>query len=131
VSDLDDHMIDAYASEGGNLPERIGHLQRMAKEIRRHRAATAADRERVRQVVRDVAFSALCTSEIDINTEFAPIAGDIAARTADRLATPAVQLSRQEREDIEWHIETCRKNSPGRLTHAALKAIERLLGVRP
>jgi hypothetical protein len=105
---------------------------RMTVEIRRHRAATAADKERVRRIVFDEALKAMPSDPI--------VASDIADRCAERLAvsavrhrTPAVQLTQQERQDIEWHIDRTRRarDTGSMVTSNALNAIERLIGAKP
>lgn len=71
---------------------------RLLAEIRRHRVAIAADRERVRAVVSDAAEFVL-GSDIYVrvgNMDSTRLADAIAARVAEQLASPAPRLTADE-----------------------------------
>lgn len=100
MSDLTDEEIEHWRSVkagremfGIELDHAQRHLMRAIDELQRHRSALAADRERVRSVVYDVALDALRWHKGD------PLdrADAIASRAAEQLATAGVGLSDVDR----------------------------------
>lgn len=156
MTDLTDDELRARLEYAMGEPYGAPFVQPL-RELLRHRAATAADKERVWQVVREAMNAGYVHPDTRMHLDVAAI--------ADRAAEPALQLSlddakelaerramdhirkaeieeivtrrqadltKQERQDITWHIDrTRRAPDTGMVTRNALSAIERLIGAKP
>lgn len=94
MSDLTDSELSARLSHALGDPS-LRHFVEPLRELQRHRSALAADRERVRSVVRDV-FGQCKTNGFQLATVDA-----VVERVADQLATARVVLSEDEVRALE------------------------------
>lgn len=109
MSDLKDEDLDYLRN---NVGGESGFVRPLIDEIRRHRAAKAADEERVRSVVREAMVAALTTAEwralnligVTHFDQVVPLADTIADRAAKQLASAAVRLTPEERAQLRHHI---------------------------
>lgn len=107
------------------------------KELQRHRAARAADEERVRSVVRDALDELFNAGELRANDAAYRLA--IAARAAKQLASAAVRLSEEElrglqlmRRHLDEGSHDWREGTAMSDVQSARIAVDRLLAtVRP
>lgn len=107
------------------------HIAAQATELQQLRAAKAADRERVREVVRN----ALANHYINVATSRQWIIDDICTRVADALAVPGLpSLSDTDRRTLEWLRGVMAYTADGDSGGMAARAnatIDRLLSARP
>lgn len=117
-SDLTDEELQRLedAADGWTAFDRgQSNVLRLVDEVKRHRSASAADKERVRQVVTDAAISSLPEELWESGFDAArpmvsrllfreKAADAIATRAAERLATPTPALTADERAQLEHHI---------------------------
>jgi hypothetical protein len=108
----------------------VDWVTRLAIEVKRHRSAIAADRERVRAVVRKSVHDALCIHDNDSIqlADWTEMGDGVATRAADQLAMPAVKLTEEERGSLLRirKIIDCFNTSKHRTEDLAL--LDRLLG---
>jgi hypothetical protein len=133
---LDDDRLEelVHWTGGSGMPD----THALLKELQRHRAAVAANQERVREVVR-AAVVAECWPNDDDGSR-ARVSDAIATRVSEQLAGAAVQLSdedvtlvRRVRERLAeipfdgygWHVDEAKRT---RDTEVA--ALDRLLATR-
>lgn len=122
MSDLTDERIAELVnrgSNGRNHDERAVHTSLL--ELQLHRAAVAADRERIRTTVSSLMIE-LIDSDGPVTTR--DEVGYIAERAADQLATAAVRLTADERDALR----KIRLAGPQHERQLARDAIDRLLG---
>jgi len=136
MDDLTDEELERVVQH----EPRIGFpIERMVAEIRRHRAAVRADRERARAVVQDILTSAAREAErIDDRIPYdSHFSARIADRVADALASPAPSLTAERvrsvvREAIEIGMPWKPDARDARIWDAiADRAAERLAGAPP
>lgn len=113
-------MADAVGDFGNE--SRVSDL---VDEIRRHRSALAADRERVRSVVREAMTQAYANGR-GLNSYAAADLDAIATRAAEQLATALVGLSEEDRVRLRNIADLLRKQPVCWDMEAAL--LDRLLG---
>lgn len=120
MDDLTDEELACWVRED------IAHpLNSALLELQRHSAAIAADKERVRAVVREVAEEVLRSDGVYGYSD------RIAKRAAEQLASPAVRLTEEERNDlvnIRSIISQLAKLADTEAFASGISTLDRLLG---
>lgn len=100
--DLSEEQLEVIGklAESGALGATAYSTRQLVREIKRHRSALAADGERVRSVVEQIAreeFTDKYDNDEIVNADWVEIRQRIASRAAEQLATAGVGLSDVDR----------------------------------